>query len=130
MPTLSPFRALRYDESAGATPDLIAPPYDVIDEQGRAQLASRSPHNVVHLTLADSPGEAAETLAAWRSEGVLREEAPEGIRSAVVDIPAGWRSDKPHAHSTEVEEREGKTCEYWRPQGDSNPCSHRERVVS
>jgi uncharacterized protein (DUF1015 family) len=76
VPTLSPFRALRYDESAGATPDLIAPPYDVIDEQGRDRLAERNPHNVVHLTLAESPEEAAERLSAWRREGVLREEEP------------------------------------------------------
>jgi uncharacterized protein (DUF1015 family) len=74
--TLSPFRALRFDGSAGATEDLIAPPYDVIDEQHREHLLGRNPHNVVHLTLAGSPEEAAQHLAAWRREGVLREEEP------------------------------------------------------
>jgi uncharacterized protein (DUF1015 family) len=73
---LSPFRALRYDGNAGSLSDLVAPPYDVIGPQEREQLAARNPHNVVHLTLPDSPAQAAEALAAWRSEGVLREEEP------------------------------------------------------
>src|SRR5206468_10745170 len=33
-------------------------------------------HNIVHLTLPESPEAAAEALAAWRKEGVLREEEP------------------------------------------------------
>jgi uncharacterized protein (DUF1015 family) len=73
---LSPFRALRYDTGAGSLADLVAPPYDVIGPQEREQLAARDAHNVVHLTLPDSPETAAETLAAWRADGVLREEEP------------------------------------------------------
>lgn len=71
MPEVRPFRALRY--ASRSLDDLVAPPYDVIsDEQRRAYLA-RSPHNVVHLTLPDSPEEAARLLAEWRAEGVLEE---------------------------------------------------------
>ena len=34
VPSVSPFRALRYDESvAGPLTDLVAPPYDVIDDE-------------------------------------------------------------------------------------------------
>jgi uncharacterized protein (DUF1015 family) len=73
---LSPFRALRYDASAGNLADLVAPPYDVIGPQEREELAGRSPYNIVHLTLPDSPESAAEALAAWRAAGVLREEEP------------------------------------------------------
>jgi uncharacterized protein (DUF1015 family) len=73
---LSPFRALRYDASAGNLADLVAPPYDVIGPQERDALARRSPHNVVHLTLPDSPDAAAKALAAWRERGVLHEEEP------------------------------------------------------
>ena len=73
---LSPFRALRYDASAGELADLVAPPYDVIGPQEREELAARSPHNVVHLTLPETPEAAAQALAAWRAEGVLREEEP------------------------------------------------------
>ena len=77
MPTISPFRALRYDEAvAGPLERLVAPPYDVIDDHRRALLWSASRHNVVHLTLPDSPEEAAAELAAWREQGVLREEEP------------------------------------------------------
>ena len=76
MPVVSPFRALRYDESAGPLADLTAPPYDVIGPELREQLASRNAHNVVHLTLADDPAAAAEALGEWRDEGVLREEEP------------------------------------------------------
>jgi uncharacterized protein (DUF1015 family) len=73
---LSPFRALRYDASAGSLGDLVAPPYDVIGPDERDELAARSPYNVVHLTLPESPESAAEALRSWRAEGILREEEP------------------------------------------------------
>jgi uncharacterized protein (DUF1015 family) len=73
---LTPFRALRYDASAGSLEDLVAPPYDVIGSDERDELAGRNPHNVVHLTLPESPDAAAKALADWRTEGVLREEEP------------------------------------------------------
>jgi uncharacterized protein (DUF1015 family) len=76
VPVLSPFRALRYTEGAGPPADLIAPPYDVIGPEEREQLAARSPYNVVHLTLPDSPEAAAQRLGAWQSEGLLRKEEP------------------------------------------------------
>jgi uncharacterized protein (DUF1015 family) len=70
-----PFRALRYDPGrAGGLDDLVAPPYDVIDAAGRAELRARSPYNVVHLTLPDSEEQAAQTLAGWRREGVVVED--------------------------------------------------------
>jgi uncharacterized protein (DUF1015 family) len=77
VPSVSSFRGLRYDEAvAGPLADLVAPPYDVIDdEQRRAYLAS-SPYNVVHLTLPDSPEDAGRALATWRGQGVLRQEEP------------------------------------------------------
>src|SRR3954452_504930 len=75
MADVRPFRALRY-----AVPDLeqvVAPPYDVISDEQRAELQARSPHNVVHLTLPDSEEQAARDLAAWRESGVLvQDEAP------------------------------------------------------
>ena len=66
-------RALRYD-----VPDLaavVAPPYDVISDELRAELSRRSPYNVVHLTLPDDEEQAARDLAAWRESGVLVEDA-------------------------------------------------------
>jgi uncharacterized protein (DUF1015 family) len=75
MPTVRPFKALRYDEAvAGPLPDLVAPPYDVISDEARRGYLARSPYNVVHLTLPDSPEDAARELAGWRTQGVLAEQ--------------------------------------------------------
>ncbi len=72
MPTVTPFRALRYDTAvAGPLADLVAPPYDVISEDERAVYLARNAHNIVHLTLPDSPEQAASDLATWQDERVL-----------------------------------------------------------
>jgi uncharacterized protein (DUF1015 family) len=77
VPTVSPFRALRYDpDVAGPLETLVAPPYDVISPEARLHYLARSPHNVVHLTLPDDPEEAAHELSAWRAQGVLVDEEP------------------------------------------------------
>jgi uncharacterized protein (DUF1015 family) len=75
MPTVRPFRALRYDTAvAGPLEELVAPPYDVISDQQRLDYLARSPYNVVHLTLPDSEEQASRDLAAWRRAGVLAEQ--------------------------------------------------------
>ena len=80
MADVQPLRTLRYDpEAAGSLEDLIAPPYDVIDDEMRAQLARR-PNNVVEVDLPESYEGAARTLDEWRREGVLIQE----------DEPAIW----------------------------------------
>src|SRR6266566_10121586 len=78
MAVVKPFRALRYDEAtAGALPELVAPPYDVISDDQRREYLARSPHNVVHLTLPESEDEAARLVREWREIGVLvRDEEP------------------------------------------------------
>jgi uncharacterized protein (DUF1015 family) len=74
VPRIEPFAALRYDTRvAGPLETLVAPPYDVISPDARRSYLGRSPYNVVHLTLPDSPEQAAEDLAAWRERGVLVE---------------------------------------------------------
>jgi len=75
-----PFRAERYGERAGDLADLVAPPYDVIGPEERREYLSRSPYNVVHLTLPDSAEQAARDLAAWRAEGIVSRD----------DRPAAW----------------------------------------
>jgi uncharacterized protein (DUF1015 family) len=76
-----PFRAERYDEAeAGPLEELVAPPYDVISAAERREYLTRSPDNVVHLTLPDDEEQAARDLAGWRRNGVLTRE-PE---------PTGW----------------------------------------
>jgi uncharacterized protein (DUF1015 family) len=77
MADVQPFRAVRYSGAAGALDDLVAPPYDAISSEERARLATRSPFNVVRLTLPDSADEAAGLYRGWLEEGILvREEVP------------------------------------------------------
>ena len=72
MADLQPLRTLRYEPSAvGSLADVIAPPYDVIDAELRAELAARSPYNVVAIDLPPSYEAAAATMAEWEQRGVL-----------------------------------------------------------
>ena len=65
---LKPFRALRYDpERAGSLDRLVAPPYDVVTPELRAELLAASPYNAVRLVRPDAPEEAARGLASWQS---------------------------------------------------------------
>jgi uncharacterized protein (DUF1015 family) len=101
--SMRPFRAVRY--AVDAAPDLstvIAPPYDVIDEEQRLALEARDPHNVVRVILPREPAPedgftdrytgAAALIESWLSAGVLavddapalyvyqqRREGPEGV---------------------------------------------------
>ena len=78
MAVVKPFRAERYDEqSAGPLAQLVAPPYDVISPAERLELLTKSPYNVVLLTLPDTEEEARAAIADWRRRGVLaRDEEP------------------------------------------------------
>jgi uncharacterized protein (DUF1015 family) len=73
MARIRPFGALRYD--VADLDAVVAPPYDVISDERRAELQARSPHNIVRLTLPDSEEQAARDLAAWRGSGVLVEDS-------------------------------------------------------
>jgi uncharacterized protein (DUF1015 family) len=96
---VSSIRALHYVlEKVGALEEVVAPPYDVIDDEQRAELAGRNPHNVVELDLPRDPGggdpyeHAAELLAKWTDEGVLTHD-PEPAIWALQDYtgPDGQR---------------------------------------
>ncbi|HTR68939.1 MAG TPA: DUF1015 domain-containing protein [Mycobacteriales bacterium] len=83
---LAPFRALRYVPNAVSLANVLAPPYDVIDDTERRELEARDPHNVVRLTLpqdTDGPDSrylsAAATLEAWRADGILAADAQAGL---------------------------------------------------
>jgi uncharacterized protein (DUF1015 family) len=79
MAEILPLTALHYDlAQAGPLQQLFAPPYDVIDPDLRAELAARSPHNIVHVDLPEAarPGEdpyaaAARTFENWQRDGIL-----------------------------------------------------------
>ncbi|HUQ44281.1 MAG TPA: DUF1015 domain-containing protein [Candidatus Limnocylindria bacterium] len=82
MPSIRPFRALRYSrEQVEDLSKVVAPPYDVVSPEAHRALLARDPRNVVRLDLPDEqagdpPDEkyrrAAHTLSAWRSDGTLR----------------------------------------------------------
>src|SRR5213592_3452342 len=84
MADVQPLKTLRYDlRTVGSLDAVVAPPYDVIDGPMRAELAARSPFNVVELDLprADNGGDpylhAQTTMEAWQQQGVLvREREP------------------------------------------------------
>jgi uncharacterized protein (DUF1015 family) len=84
MAEIQPLTALRYDpRTVGSLDAVAAPPYDVIDDELRAELAGRSPFNVVEIDLprADDGGDPylhAQTIFEhWQQQGVVvREREP------------------------------------------------------
>jgi len=80
MADVQPFRAVRYTGAAGPLADLVAPPYDAVTEEERRRLFTRSPYNVLHVTLPESPEEAGRLYRAWVEHGILEREAE----------PAAW----------------------------------------
>jgi uncharacterized protein (DUF1015 family) len=84
VPDLFPFPGLRYQVGALHT-DLgavTAPPYDVIDEEGRARLEAAHPQNAVRLILPRDVGSgdryrrAREAFDDWQAAGVLAADTP------------------------------------------------------
>ncbi|MGI9185132.1 MAG: DUF1015 domain-containing protein [Solirubrobacteraceae bacterium] len=76
MAELQPLYALRYDlAQTGGLQSVVAPPYDVIDSEQRAELEARSPYNIVRVDLPqggeDRYERAADELEAWRGQGIL-----------------------------------------------------------
>ena len=79
------FRALRFTPKAGAIENLVAPPYDVMTSEARANLAVKSPHNIVHLTLPEGEADggllegryerAARLIEDWLGSGAIEVEA-------------------------------------------------------
>jgi uncharacterized protein (DUF1015 family) len=72
MADIRPFRAVRYSQPIEP---VLAPPYDVLNDDQVAMFKARSKHNVVHLT---RPGQdyegAARCFQQWLAEGTLVQE--------------------------------------------------------
>ena len=97
MAQIQPLRALHYDTSVvGPLESVVAPPYDVIDSEQRAELIARSPFNVVAVDLPQGepdPYESArELFETWQLQGALARDRE----------PALW------AHTQEYEGPEDK----------------------
>ncbi|HET9690687.1 MAG TPA: DUF1015 domain-containing protein [Acidimicrobiales bacterium] len=106
MPRFEPFAGLRYSLAhVGSLDAVVCPPYDVIDDDEREVLLSRSAYNVVRLELPVAPGHdaagstpyegAAALLDSWRDGGVLardHEPAFYGYRMQSTDDSGAVRS--------------------------------------
>ncbi len=85
MAKISPFRAYRYSEGAGAPVSLVTQPYDKISPGMRATYLEQSPYNLVRIILGesrdtDSPTDNVYTRANqyfqdWISTGILTRDA-------------------------------------------------------
>ena len=82
MAEIAPFRGILYDTSKSDASSVMAPPYDVIDEDMRAALIAKDPHNCTKLILPQGEGDqkyanAKSILDEWFASGVLvRDERP------------------------------------------------------
>ncbi len=89
MADVRPLRALRYaSEKISDLAQVITPPYDVISPTAQAKYYERSPYNIIRLelgkeepidnTLNNVYTRAAATLAEWRLQGILQQDAAPG----------------------------------------------------
>jgi uncharacterized protein (DUF1015 family) len=77
MAEIAPFRGILYDTSVVEASRVLAPPYDVIDDDDRRELYELDPHNSVRLILPEGEGDekyanAARVLDGWMADKVLR----------------------------------------------------------
>src|SRR3954469_20770313 len=94
MADVKPLRALHYDPTVvGSLDAVVAPPYDVIAPGQRAELAARSPYNVVRIDLpeAEEPGgdpyaAAADVLERWQEDGAVVRDEEAAIWALVQDF--------------------------------------------
>jgi uncharacterized protein (DUF1015 family) len=91
MADVQPLRTLRYDLAAVGSLDAVAaPPYDVIDAPLRAELAAKSPFNVVEVDLPEANGgdpylHAQTTMEAWLQQGIVTREREPAIWAMTQD---------------------------------------------
>jgi uncharacterized protein (DUF1015 family) len=82
MTEVQPFRAFRYDPTRVDLSRVIVPPYDVITPDERTLYYDRDPQSAIRLELTREVAseaktdyaEVAQTLAAWRREGILAQD--------------------------------------------------------
>lgn len=65
MATVYPFHAMQYLSGSGDASALIAPPYDVLDGQGKARLLAKNAANIVGIDLPHTPAKELGPAAAY-----------------------------------------------------------------
>ena len=96
MPRFRPFPGLRYDKSLPLD-KVIAPPYDVVGPEQRAELAARHRANAIHVELPvqdnrsglDKYRAAAQIFSTWRQDGVLVPEPSPVFYAYRMTVPGG-----------------------------------------
>jgi uncharacterized protein (DUF1015 family) len=88
MPTVHPFRALRYAVGSDVS-KVVAPPYDVLDAAGKQRLLAADARNIVAVDLPHTPAKelgppaaydaAGATLREWIAKGTLTRETQPAI---------------------------------------------------
>src|SRR5215468_7864389 len=95
MAEIAPLTPLRYDTTKVDVAHVVAPPYDVISPEERAELAARDSHNIVRLILPEGEGDAKyahanEVLASWVQKKILvRDDEPAFYRYEQTFTPPG-----------------------------------------
>ncbi|MDL1956952.1 MAG: DUF1015 domain-containing protein [Candidatus Desulfofervidus auxilii] len=82
MVEIKPFKGIIYNQKRVKLEKVVSPPYDVISEEERQQLAKRSPYNIVHLILGKGknwPEEAGKRFEQWLKEEIFVLELDEAI---------------------------------------------------
>lgn len=83
MAILKPFRGILYNPHKVVGDEVVCPPYDVISEELREELYSKSPYNIVRIDYAknepsiDKYKQAREFLDSWTNQKILiRDDSP------------------------------------------------------
>lgn len=74
MVFVKPFKGVRYNLEKSLLKNLIAPPYDVITEEMKESLLTKSPYNIVKLILPEGEDKyemAAKEYKEWKDKGIL-----------------------------------------------------------
>jgi uncharacterized protein (DUF1015 family) len=96
MPRFRPFAGLRYDRAIPLD-KVIAPPYDVVGPDERAELAARHRANAIHVELPvedvraglDKYANAARIWAGWREDAILVPDAWAAFYAYRMTVPGG-----------------------------------------
>jgi uncharacterized protein (DUF1015 family) len=106
VPTIQPFRGLRYDLGhVGSLSDVVTPPYDVISPAFQDELYKKHPANFIRLELnREEPGDgaiedkysrAAKFLRNWRMTGLLQQDPDPALYVYHQTFPVGQASRLP-----------------------------------
>ncbi len=103
MSQVRPFAAVRYARNKGFDfSNLVAPPYDVLEDSAKAALQAKHPNNIVTVDLPHLPAKtvgpdeayagAAVTLQAWVAAGILQKDAKAAFYPYAQTYQYGGRS--------------------------------------